>query len=153
MASISNDSSGGRRILFFDRNGDRKAVRLDSTFNQKAAETIKAKVEELLSCKAAGCSWSTELALWVGGLGDTLADKLFAAGLTPLRQRATLGDFLDGFLKKREGGKPNSLKNYKQAAGKLWDHFGRDTSLRGLSHSMADEWAMLLPSSGPVEIG
>jgi hypothetical protein len=111
---------------------------------QKGAETIKARVEELLACKVAGIAWSRDLAVWVGGLGDVLAAKLDAVGLIPRRHKSTLGDFLDGFLQRRANGKPNSQKNYKQAAGKLCNRFGRDIDMRAISHGMAEAWAMAL---------
>src|SRR5438067_1376753 len=128
MASLS--SSGGLRTLqFTDRDGNRKSIRL-GRMPQKAAETIKTRVEELLAHGVTGTAWPRDLTFWVEGLGDTLAAKLAGQGLIPARQQTTLGAFLDAFLAKRAGAKPNSLKNYKAAVGKLLGHFGRDIDVR-----------------------
>src|SRR5438876_372101 len=46
MASISRDPNGRRRILFVDRDGGRKAIRLGKV-PQRLADEIKIKVEAL----------------------------------------------------------------------------------------------------------
>ncbi len=138
MASISTDSRGNRRILFTN-NGVRKTLYLGKT-NKRTAGAIGARVEELLSCQASGLAWPVDLARWVAEIGDDLADKVAATGLLPPRQSSTLGVFLEGFLERRSGAKPNSLKNYKQAVKKLLEGFGSDVNMSAVTHAGAVAW-------------
>jgi hypothetical protein len=55
MPSISRDKDGRRRILFVAADGSRKQLRLGKT-TQRAAETLKLKVEALVSVTITGHS-------------------------------------------------------------------------------------------------
>ena len=96
MASIAKDPNGRKRIIFSLPNGKRKAIRLGK-MPQRAAETVKLRVEQLLAAKVSGCGWDNETAGWVAELSDELADKLAKAGLIPVRDRATLGAFIESY--------------------------------------------------------
>jgi hypothetical protein len=50
MASIATDQNGRRRILFIAPDGRRPTVRLGKV-SQRAAESVKHRVEQLLECK------------------------------------------------------------------------------------------------------
>src|SRR5436305_270247 len=104
MASLSNDTGGGRRILFVGPDGKRKAIRLGSV-PVKQAEAVKLKVEAILSARLAGLPLDAESARWVGTIGDELAERLAAVGLIPPRRRTTLGAFLDDFIAARSAKK------------------------------------------------
>lgn len=52
MASIANDPSGRKRILFVDPSGNRKPIRLGRV-SQRDAESIARHVEALLAAKTA----------------------------------------------------------------------------------------------------
>ena len=139
MASISRDPNGRRRILFVDRDGNRKTIRLGKT-SQRLAEEIKIKVEMLNAAKIGAGSLDRETAAWLANLGDDLYAKLAAVDLVSARNRMDLGKFLDGWLAKREGAKPNSLKNYKQAIGKLQNFFGCNINLQDITPTRAEDW-------------
>jgi integrase len=143
MASISSDPQGNRTIQFVAGDGKRRTLRLGKA-PMKVAESIKAKIEEMNSAAIAGHSITNEVAEWLGKIGDDLHEKVAAIGLVPRRNRMTLGGFLDDWLKKREGAKPNSLKNYKQAIGKLVDFFGYDTTIHDVTPSKAENWMVHL---------
>ena len=61
MASICNDPGGRRRILFVDKNGDRKAIWLGKE-SKRVAEEIKTKVESINTAAIAGCYTAGETA-------------------------------------------------------------------------------------------
>src|ERR1022692_735862 len=98
MASISRDPNGRRRILFIDRDGDRKTIRLGKV-SQRTAEEIKIKLETLNAAKIGAGSLDRETAQWLANLGDDLHAKLAAVGLAePRRTAPKLGEFLDAFI-------------------------------------------------------
>jgi integrase len=149
MASISRNKLGFCTIQFFDPYGKRKTVRLGK-MELQGAKTIRDRVEELLSCKAAGYSWPLDLAMWESTIGDSLADKLASVGLIPSRGRQKLGSYLQAFLdeKTKAKAKPNSLKNYAQAVAKLKAFFPLDVDLRDVSPARAQEWELWLQGDG-----
>src|SRR5947209_4024534 len=114
MASISRDPNGRRRILFVAVDGSRKTIRLGKT-SQRIADEIKTKVEALSAAAIAGHSVDSETASWLTRIGDDLAQKLATVGLVSARHHKKLGAFLGDFLGKREGMKPNTMKNFEQA--------------------------------------
>ncbi len=148
MASVCNDPGGRKRIIFQDRDGERKPIYLGKCSKKHASE-IKTRVETINGALIAGYALDGNTAEWLGTIGNVLHSKLALVGLVAPREageneHVCLGDFLDAFLKRRENAKPNSYKNYKQAVGKLEDHFGRAIELRDLSHGMAEEFAIAL---------
>ena len=144
MASISRDPNGRRRILFTDRNGGRKTIRLGKV-SQRMAEEIKIKVETLNAAKIGAGSLDRETAAWVANLGDDLHAKLAAVGLTSPRQAARLGEFLDAFIANRQSSAaPNTIMNLQQSKRRLIEHFGADRDMRSITPADADGWAAAL---------
>ena len=72
MASIANDPSGKKRILFVNPDGDRKAIRLGKV-SQRSAEGFKYRVEQLLEALLLNRSMESDLAEWVANLDSRLA--------------------------------------------------------------------------------
>lgn len=149
MASIHKETRNGRtlwRIQFYDKNNKRQSIRLGSDINRKGAESIRAKVEALVSASITGGALDNEVSRWVADRGDGLASKLARHGLIPGRQKAaagdgmTLGAFLDGYFAAKAFRKPNTERNYKVTRGHLLDYFGRDRLLTDISAGCADEW-------------
>jgi integrase len=145
MASISRDPNGRRRILFTDRDGDRKTIRLGKV-SQRMAEEIKIKVETLNAAKIGAGSLDRETAVWVANLGDDLHAKLSAVGLTSVRKMAPgLGAFLDAFIANRQSSAaPSTITNMKVAARRLTKHFGPDRDMQTITPADADGWAAVL---------
>ncbi|MSQ96750.1 MAG: site-specific integrase [Gemmataceae bacterium] len=148
MASISRDPNGRRRILFTDRDGGRKTIRLGKV-SQRMAEEIKIKVEALNAAKIGGCSLDRETAAWVANLGDGLHGKLAAVGLTEPRRTARLGEFLDGFIANRKPtAAPSTIISLNQVKTRLIDQFGAERDLRSITPADAEGWAAALAEQG-----
>src|SRR5262245_4200532 len=141
MASISDDGNGRRRIQFIDRNGKRKTIRLVEA-TQRDADEFCTKVESLNVAAILGKPVDNETARWVKNLGNVLHAKLVKAGLaTPRASVPTLGAFLQSWIGKRAGAKPNSVKNYKMAVAKLTEFFGDAAPLDTITAGRADDFA------------
>src|SRR5262249_4553016 len=133
MASIANDPGGRRRILFLDKNHDRKTIWLGKV-SRRLAEEIKTRVESTNSAAIAGVSLDAETAEWLAKIGNPLHTKLAGAGLVTPRQpeateprpQARLGDFLESYIAGRKDHKPNTTKTIDQARRLLVEHFGAD---------------------------
>ncbi len=138
MASISNDSAGRRRILFQDKNGDRKSFRLGKV-SRRLAEEIKTKVESINTAAIAGCSLDGETAAWLGKIGAGLHAKLAGVGLVPPREasgkQARLGDFLESYIAGRSDVKPRTRINLNAARRRLVEFFGQDKALGEITKS------------------
>jgi integrase len=149
MASISNDPKGRRRILFSDKNGSRKTLRLCKV-PKKVAEEYLSKVEALNTAAIAVMSWDKEAARWVAALSPIMADKLARVGLVPKRKKPDepnsiqLGDLIDGYIAKRTDAKPCTLLNLRMFGNRLIAYFGRDKNLADIKRSDADDWVLFL---------
>ena len=132
MASISTDKSGNRRVVFsFD--GQRRTLFIGGT-TMKSAETIQAKIEEILEAKLSRRSLAPEVAKWLGEIPNALAGKLAALGLvTPREKRpedaTKLGEFIDAYLVSRTDIKPRTRINLLQVRKNLVTHFGETKGL------------------------
>jgi integrase len=148
MASISRDPNGRRRILFIDRDGDRKTIRLGKA-SQRMAEEVKIKVETLNATKIGASSLDRETAQWVANLGNDLQAKVAAVALTEPRRTARLGEFLDGFIANRKPtAAPNTITSLNQVKTRLIDHFGAERDLRSITPADAEAWAAALAAQG-----
>ena len=102
--------------------------------NQRTAETIRAKVEELAAAVQCGTRLDDDTAAWLSESEAGLVEKLEAAGLVPdryrraKRDRVTLGGFLDGYMNRRRDIKRSTRLNLEQVRGNLLAHFGRGSS-------------------------
>ena len=75
MASIANDPAGRKRIIFYDKNGDRKAIRLGKC-SKKTAEEVRTRVESLNTAIIAGVpSTATRPHGWASTTTNLLAGK------------------------------------------------------------------------------
>lgn len=144
MASIANDDSGRKRILFVDSQGDRKTIRLGK-LDKRSADAIARHVEALLSSKISGQPIPRDTAAWLASIGHTLRAKLATAGLAEAQQRTKLGDFLDTFIGNR---KPtaarNTIINLEQAKKRLVEFFGENRDVASITLAEAEAWAAAL---------
>jgi integrase len=149
MASISDDPNGHRRILFVDREGKRKTIRLGKV-PKRLAEEIKAKVEAIAAAAASGFSLDGETAAWLGKIDNKLHARLAVAGLvepreTPeSRQKVRLGEWLDTYIAGRTDVKPNTRRNLEAARARLVEFFGCDKTLEDITAGDVDEWVVWL---------
>ncbi len=140
---FSKDKRGNRRILFVDADGSRKTIYLGKT-PQKTTENIKTRVEYLVASKRSGIAWDGPTSQWVASLGDELADKLARLGLIPVRERATLGQFLREFQEKRIDVKGATHVVWGQAIRNLLEHFGENRPVQSITAGNADDFKMYL---------
>lgn len=84
MASISKGPGGFRTIQFVAGDGKRRSVRLGKV-SQRQAEAVKHRIEALNAAVISQCPLDGDTAAWVAAIGDELAAKLAAVGLTPGR--------------------------------------------------------------------
>jgi len=81
MAPIARDANG--TVHFVAGDGRRRSIRLGK-INQRAANEIKLKVEILNTLIVTRLPTDIDIASWVAGLGDDLANKLAAVELIPI---------------------------------------------------------------------
>jgi integrase len=151
MASIANDPGGKRRILFLDKNGDRKTIWLGKV-SKRTANEIKTWVEAINTAAIAGHSIDGETAKWLADIGDALHAKLTKVGLVTPRQLAVpveptrLGAFLESYIVGRTDIKPRTRINLDLARRRLVEHFGADKALSQITAGDADAWVIWLKS-------
>ncbi|MDA0810610.1 MAG: hypothetical protein O2945_22505 [Planctomycetota bacterium] len=107
---------------------------------QRAAETLKLKVEALVSVTITGHSLDDELSRWVAGLEKTLAEKLARVGLIPRREFVTLDEFVTGYIDSRTNVEPETRRAWRQVRDRLVSYFGASRSLKAISKEDAAKW-------------
>jgi hypothetical protein len=135
VASVVNDPGGRRRILFVAHDESHKAIRLGKC-DRKSAEGIARHVEALLTARIGGQPFPRDTAVWLGGIGVGLKEKLARVGLVDEPSRLTTGDYLASWLadKSAAGFKPTSLRAWGQTVGDLTGMFG-EKALVALTHA------------------
>ncbi len=149
MASIANDPGGRRRILFVDKNGDRKTIWLGK-MSKRLAEEVKTKVESINTAAIAGCSIDGETAEWLGRIGKDLHGKLASVRLVtpreplPTIEKARLGQFIERYVAGRTDAKERTILNLRMFGNRLMAFFGADKRLDDVKRSDADAWIISL---------
>lgn len=143
MASISNDPNGHRRIQFSNADGERKTLRLGKV-TRRHAESVKVKVEDLVSANITGHAPRDDTSRWLVTLDRKLHDKLAIAGLTQRRHKAKLDDFIEGYLEQRLDVKPGTLKVMEQARRHLVGCLGAGVDIRQVTPADADMYKAYL---------
>ncbi len=152
MASISNDKSG-KRIQFIDEDGKRKAIRLGKV-SKRDAETVKLKVEALVSAKLTGASGVDRgTAEWLGKVDAKLLAKLRTAGLLPEEVVAQmkkdensgmlLSELTDRFIREVGGDgkrKPGTIAQWRQVEGILLKNLPPGIAVKDITRGHATEY-------------
>ena len=158
MASISTDAKGNRRVLFTNRDGQRKSVYL-GTVPKKQAETVCTKIEALNGAKIAGVAPADEVTRWKVGIGDDLYEKLSKQELVAPRQpenlSSTVEDWLTKYIDQRRSElKPGNTERLERTAGRLKSSFGGQARLDELTPAGAADWrAAMLAEKQPHKRG
>ncbi|MFN0012134.1 MAG: tyrosine-type recombinase/integrase [Phycisphaerales bacterium] len=150
MSSIVSDPNGRKRLLFFDPGGTRRTVRLGKV-QMRHAESIRAKVDSLLSAAVTRQPPDRETSDWVAELADDLHAKLASAGLLKPRIGRTLGGWLTAFMAGRTGLKPESRRKLDQTKAKLLVFFGDGRQLHEITPDAAARWREDLSAKGLSE--
>jgi integrase len=143
MASITRDPNGRRTIQFVASDGKRRSLRLGKV-SQRTAELTRVKVDALARSASLRQSPDDEVARWVVELDQVMADKLAAVGLIPKREVATLGAFLDLYIKLRADVKETTATVYGHTRRCLVEFFGAEKPLREITAGDADAWRINL---------
>ena len=143
MASISNDPGGRKRILFIDPGGTRRTIRL-GRLPKNGAETVRLRVEHLLSAKIVGLAPDRDTSRWLTSLDDKLHERLARVDLIAPRASERLRDFLARYIDSRSELKPASIRKLEQTRDKLLAYFDPETPLRALTPDSASNWRVWL---------
>ena len=150
MASISNDGNGRKRVLFIGADGKRRSIRLGKV-PLRYAESVKVKVEDLVSASITGHAPADETSRWLAGLDSQLYDRLAQAGLAKRRQVTTLGAFTRSYIDGRVDIKPRTRINLERARRYLLGHFDSSRSLRDITAGDAEDFRLHLIGRGLSE--
>lgn len=148
MASIAKDKNGTRRILFVAPDGRRPTIRLGKV-SQRAAESVKHRVEQLLESLNLNRPMEADLARWVTNLEPWLSKRLARVGLIPeVEPKATLATFLEIWLASRKADyKPASLRAWSQVINALTKFFGADCTLVEVTPEKAEAFRQSMVSA------
>jgi len=149
MASISTESHGTRRIQFAGGDGRRRTLRLGKA-TLKQAQTVRLRVEQLVTASLLGHPLDEETSRWLAGIDDALHARLAAVGLVKPRagERATVGAFVDAFIAGRPDVKPHTRLNLKQVRRWLVNYFGENRDLRAITPGDAEDWRAFMLNEG-----
>jgi len=136
---VSNQPNGRRAVQFIAGDGRRRSIRLGKV-SREAAESVKLRVEQLLTCRITGHAMSRDLALWVRDLDDVLHGKLAAVGLVEPRNTYRLGEAVASFMATKAGLKHWTLSAYRRVQIDLLAYFGEGLDVRSITAGQADAW-------------
>lgn len=146
MASIARSTNGTRRILFMAPDGARPTIRLGKV-SQRAAESVKNRVEQLLEAQFLNRPMEGDLAQWVAGLDPRMSKKLADVGLIPDPQQkpaSMLGPFLRTHLDGRADLKPATKIVRGQVVRDLTEFYGDARDVRSILPGHADDFKQWL---------
>lgn len=150
MASIAKDKNGTRRVLFLAPDGRRPTIRLGKV-SQRAAESVKYRVEQLLEAITLNRPMETDLAQWVADLEPPLAKKLAAVGLIDGPEsaaRSTLQPFIESYIERRADVSPHTRRIWRQTLRLLVAYFGAEKPLAGITRGDAADRRLSLVAGG-----
>ena len=150
MASISTDSRGNRIIQFVAGDRKRRSIRLGK-IDMRTTREVAARIDALNIARITSTKIDRDLAEWLSKTTDWLYGKLEAAGLVDSRAAAkpmpTLGEFVAGFIAKRDGVSESTLQSIRTAANRLMEHFGADAPLGCITPGHADDWLLWMKAT------
>lgn len=118
---------------------------------QRAAESVKLRVEMILSAQLSGHAVDDETARWLASLDHEMNEKLAAVGLADRRQQATLKAFIDDYLASRSDIKDRSVSRIREAGEKMVACFGAETRLRDFTSADGPRFRQWLLAKGLAE--
>jgi len=141
----------GWRIRFYNWTGERQQICLVN-LNQRQAENFAWHCGVLNAAKILNSGdIDRQTALWLQGLGQSLYDKLAAAGLVEPRTSSALGPFLRNYLDGRTDVKDSTIRKMQSAVNLLVQFFGENRGLRTIGKTDADGFRAFLVRSGQAD--
>ena len=101
MASISKQPNGRKTVQFIGSDRKRRSIRLGK-ITMSGAESVKSKVEHLVSHNLTKHALDSATSVWVSELDTKMTEKLAGVGLIDKKETMELKDLLDYFYKKHE---------------------------------------------------
>ena len=150
MASVVNRPNGRREIQFTDAAGKRQTVRLGK-MPKRDAESVKTRIEHLLTSQITKRSLEGDTARWVASLDDVLAGRLAKVGLIRQRESAYLAGYIDAYVAGRTDLKPRTRIKFNATKRYLIEFFKADRNLRDITAGDADDWRVFLLAKGMGE--
>ncbi len=150
MASVSNDPGGRRRIMFFDRHGNRQTIRLGKCAERQAL-AVKIKIEDLVAASLQSTAPLDETSRWLAGIEDDLHERIARTGLVSSRESLTLGAFIDQYMGQRTDVKGATQEIYSHVRRRLVLFFGESKPLRSITPGDGDQWRIFLLKEGLAE--
>ncbi len=144
MASITKDANGRKRIQFFDKNGDRKVIRLGKA-SMEQADAFKVRLLDLVQASITTGSIELDTAHWLNKLDPKSHAKLVKLGLAQPRVKVELrgiglGAMIDAYIGTRTTVKPRTLHVWQMTRRDLVAHFGEDKDATKITPGDADDW-------------
>jgi integrase len=153
MASITTANSGSKRALFYDETKTRRTVYLGRV-SDKEAETIRRRIEGILSSKILGSPMAQDDAAWLAK-SPALREKLIAVGLLelePIPEKViipTLDAFLDGYIARYgKSRKPATVAVWKQVVANLKEYMPEGIRINQITAGHAKEFHEKLKARG-----
>ncbi|MFM8216959.1 MAG: tyrosine-type recombinase/integrase, partial [Pirellula sp.] len=153
MASITTANSGSKRALFYDETKTRRTVYLGRV-SDKEAETIRRRIEGILSSKILGSPMAQDDAAWLAK-SPALREKLIAVGLVepePIPEKViipTLDAFLNGYIKRHgKSRKPATVAVWKQVVANLKEYMPEGIRINQITAGHAKEFHEKLKARG-----
>jgi hypothetical protein len=155
MASITTANSGSKRALFYDETKTRRTVYLGRV-SDKESETIRRRIEGILSSKILGSPMAQDDAAWLAK-SPALREKLIAVGLVepePIPEKViipTLDVFLDGYIKRHgKSRKPATVAVWKQVVANLKEYMPEGIRINQITAGHAKEFQSTDSLSAPT---
>ena len=143
MAWLSKETGRDSWKVGWREGTERRSIRLGS-MSKRNAESMRLRVDELLSEKRVGGPLPPSLAAWLDSLSDDLRERFESAGLIAVRKRRTVGELVDAYRESR----PNVSKATKirdEQVGKLVvERFGKEKPIDSITRRDAEAWRQWL---------
>jgi integrase len=149
MASITKFPDGRKRIQFVDDRGRRRRAVWLGKVGQKVADTIKLRIECIISAREAGAPLDIETARWLAALDGPLRRKFVAVGLCAVRAEGpkpedsdprSLGGLLAAFNTARLKIKGSTRMTWKHSQDNLLEFFGAAKDIATITKADAKQW-------------
>ena len=133
--------------------GRRKTIRLGKC-SKRDADSIKYRVENLLSAHIQGRESARDDANWLNSIGINLRVKLENAGLIDKAKQAeyfSLAEWVRKYIESRTDVKPNTLQNMKQAESDFLNFLDGEKTLKNFTPGDAEDFRRHLLGKGLAE--